>query len=205
MSRKKGLSKDEKLIGMQELMMESKDIWTLKELEKECPRKKGITSMSVKEVLQELCDNDLVSFEKIGSGNFYWCFPSEACNRRKVLEQKLLGKISELESEIDKLTNEITELEPGREDSEERNQLDNEISEISRKLEDVRTEAGKYEKLNPQGLKAMKEDTKVALEAANRWTDNIFQLRSYITKQFNVDRKDFDEHFNIPEEFDYVE
>ncbi len=33
---------------------------------------------SVKEVLQSLVDDNLVDFDKIGSGNFYWALPSNA-------------------------------------------------------------------------------------------------------------------------------
>ena len=199
------MSREEKLLAMQELMMESKDIWTLKDLEKECPKKKGINAMSVKEILQELCDNDLVSFEKIGSGNFYWCFPSEAYNRRKVLEGKLNSQISDFEKEIKDLEKEISELEPGREDSEERTQLDAEIEEFGKQLSKIKAEAAKYEKLNPEGIKKTQEQTKVALEAANRWTDNIFTIKSYITKTLNIPGSQFCEQFGIPEEFDYLE
>ena len=205
MSRKRGMSREEKLLAMQELMMDSKDIWTLKDLEKECPKKKGINAMSVKEILQELCDNDLVSFEKIGSGNFYWCFPSEAYNRRKVLENKLNQQISDLQKEIDNLESEIAELEPGREDSDERTQLDSEISDFSKQISLIKSESSKYEKLNPEGIKKTQEQTKVALEAANRWTDNIFTIRSYCTKTLNIASSQFDQQFEIPEDFDYVE
>nr|AEW27327.1 Mnd1 [Pentatrichomonas hominis] len=205
MSRKRGMSRDEKLIAMQELMMESNEIWTLGMLEKECPKKKGITAMSVKEILQELCDNDLVSFEKIGSGNFYWCFPSEAYNRRKVTEEKYTKQIAEMEKEIAQLEAEIAELEPGREDCEERTKLDSEIEEFGQKLAEIQKEAAKYEKLNPEGLKRTQEQTRIAFEAANRWTDNIFTVRSWVNKTFNFDRSVFDQQFNIPEDFDYLE
>ena len=35
-------------------------------------------SQSVKEILQSLVDDDLVCYDKIGSANFYWSFPSQA-------------------------------------------------------------------------------------------------------------------------------
>ena len=46
---------------MLELFHEKKDVFQLKELEKICPKEKGITSMSVKDVLQSLVDDNLVS------------------------------------------------------------------------------------------------------------------------------------------------
>jgi len=42
------------------------------------PKKKGIVTQSVKEVLQSLVDDNLVSFEKIGTSNYFWSFPSTA-------------------------------------------------------------------------------------------------------------------------------
>ena len=205
MSRKKGMSRNDKLIAMQELMMESQDIWTLKDLEKDCPKKKGITSMSVKEILQELCDNDLVSFDKIGSGNFYWCFPSEALNRRKVQEEKLKKETSILNNEIIQLEKEISELEPGREECEERTQLNYEISELNKKMDLILSESSKYEFLNPEGIKKMQKQTQIAHDSANRWTDNIFTIRSWVSKNFNVSSSQFNEQFEISENFDYLE
>lgn len=205
MSRKKGMSREEKLTAMQALMMESNTIWTLKELEKDCPKKKGIISQSVKEILQELCDNDLVSFDKIGSGNFYWCFPSEAYNRRKVTETKLLQEISSYESEIAQLESEIAELAPARVDSEERDQLNSEIAELEKQLSAIAADSSKYEKMNPDAIRKIQRQSATAIDAANRWTDNIFTVRSYCAKQFAIPNNQFNEKFEIDEDFDYIE
>ncbi len=51
----------------------------------------------------------------------------------------------------------------------------------------------------------MKKEIKVAEEAANRWTDNVFAIRSWITKKFpSVNLADLDKQFGIPEDLDYV-
>lgn len=50
----------------------------MKELEKIAPKEKGITSMSVKEVVQSLVDDALVDTEKIGTSIYFWSFPSKA-------------------------------------------------------------------------------------------------------------------------------
>lgn len=202
MPPRKGMSHDDKMITMQRLMMESKDVWTLKELEKECP-KKGITAMSVKDILQELVDNDLVSFDKIGSGNFYWCFPSEAYNRRQVAREKLAASISSMEEEIAQLEAQITELEPGREDSEERTQLDSEISEIQKQLDEVSLISQNYEALNPEAIRTAQRQADIAFNAANRWTDNIFTIKSWCIKKFNIQSAMFDKNFGLDETFDY--
>ena len=198
------MSREEKLQAIQDLMMESKDVYTLKELEKDVPKKKGINSMQVKDVLQELCDCDMISFDKIGSGNFYWCFPSEALNRRKVQEAKITAEIQAQEEELANLEKEIRELEPGREPSPERDQLDQEIGEFQRQIDEIHKEAAKYKQWDPETLKKLQHHSEIALIAANRWTDNICSLRSYCEKQFGKPKKEVNQIFDIPEDFDYL-
>ncbi|XP_076995691.1 meiotic nuclear division protein 1 homolog isoform X1 [Tamandua tetradactyla] len=83
MSKKKGLSAEEKRTRMMEIFFETKDVFQLKDMEKIAPKEKGITSMSVKEVLQSLVDDGMVDCERIGTSNYYWAFPSKALHARK--------------------------------------------------------------------------------------------------------------------------
>ena len=55
-----------------------KDFFQLKELEKQCQKEKGITSMSVKDILTSLVDDGMVDTEKIGTSVYFWAFPSKA-------------------------------------------------------------------------------------------------------------------------------
>jgi DNA-binding transcriptional regulator GbsR (MarR family) len=203
MPPKKGLSHDDKMAGMQALMMESNDIWTLKDLEKECPKRKGIISQSVKDILQELCDSDLVSWDKIGSGKFFWCFPADAYNRRAVARAAMESVIAETEAEIAQLEREIAKLRSGREDSAQRQQLDSEIDELETALAGIRREAAVYEKMNPEAVKKAQRQAEIALAAANRWTDNIFAVKAWCVKQFNMSSAQFDSQFELKEGFDY--
>ena len=43
-----------------------------------CQKEKGITSMSVKDVLQSLVDDGMVDTDKIGTSVYFWAFPSKA-------------------------------------------------------------------------------------------------------------------------------
>jgi hypothetical protein len=54
MSRKKGLSIDEKRIKIKEIFLETKDVFTVKDLEKIAPKSKGVIAQSVKDVVQSL-------------------------------------------------------------------------------------------------------------------------------------------------------
>ncbi|KAH9221616.1 meiotic nuclear division protein 1, partial [Leptodontidium sp. 2 PMI_412] len=53
---------------------ESMNVFTLKELEKTLASVASIHAMQVKEYLQSMQDENLIRVEKIGSGNWYWCF-----------------------------------------------------------------------------------------------------------------------------------
>ncbi|GJT97642.1 meiotic nuclear division protein 1 [Tanacetum coccineum] len=64
-SKKRGLSLEEKREKMLQIFYDSQDFYLLKELEKLGPRK-SIISQSVKDVVQSLVDDDLVSKDKIG-------------------------------------------------------------------------------------------------------------------------------------------
>ena len=43
-----------------------------------CQKEKGITSMSVKEILTSLVDDGMVDTDKIGTSVYFWAFPSKA-------------------------------------------------------------------------------------------------------------------------------
>lgn len=75
MSKRKGVSFEEKRIRLLQLFYERKEFFTLKELEKIAAKEKGIVSQAVKDVLQTLVDDGLVRSEKIGTSVYFWNFP----------------------------------------------------------------------------------------------------------------------------------
>lgn len=75
MSKRKGVSFEEKRIRLLQLFYERKEFFTLKELEKIAAKEKGIVAQAVKDVLQTLVDDGLVRSEKIGTSVYFWIFP----------------------------------------------------------------------------------------------------------------------------------
>lgn len=45
----------------------------------------------------------------------------------------------------------------------------------------------------------------VAKEAGNRWTDNIYSVKSWCKKKFFIEDSVIDKQFGIPEDLDYLE
>lgn len=169
------------------------------------PKATGIVSQSVKEVLQSLVDDRLVNAEKIGTSNYFWSFPSTAMQFRENVRKSLREEIEKLRESREKMEKQLEEASASRIDSPERDEL----LQKYRELEKIRCESEKKLEIHrandPKLLEQLKKSTKEAKIAANRWTDNIFTLQSYCSNTFSISRAQFDEQFNIPEDFDYIE
>jgi len=205
MSKKKGLSVDEKRKRMMEVFYEKKDVFQLKELEKICPKEKGITPMSVKEILQSLVDDDMVCAEKIGTSNYFWCFPSQAVLSRK-------RKLEEINTEVEGLKKRkanngaaIEEAKKLRVEGAERSELLEEIGVKEKMLAAVSNEVLKYKECDPEVLEQKKKEILTSKESINRWTDNIFSVQSWCKNKFSIETKTMCKNFGIPEELDYIE
>ncbi|XP_076430432.1 meiotic nuclear division protein 1 homolog isoform X2 [Peromyscus maniculatus bairdii] len=150
MSKKKGLSVEEKRTRMMELFFETKDVFQLKDLEKLAPKEKGITAMSVKEVLQSLVDDGMVDCERIGTSNYYWAFPSKALHARKRKLEALNSQLSEGSQKHANLQKSIEKARIGRQETEERAMLVKELSSFRNQRDQLKAEVEKYRECDPQ-------------------------------------------------------
>ena len=196
---------EEKQNALLDLITESNHVWCLKDLEKDGSKKKGINAMTIKDVVKELVDNDRVITDKIGQSTYFWCFKSEALNQRRVRAEKLRTEQSELQETLRQLEEEIASLEPGREDSEERQSVEREVAELQKGLDEVEEGIRKYDKMNPEKIAEKRRIATVARDAANRWTDGIFVLQKFCSRNIGLSSGDFFKAFEMDEEMDYVE
>jgi hypothetical protein len=93
----------EKLVILRNIIVQGKCAWNLKELERD-GSKAGIVTQAIKDVLQSLCDDNLVDQDKIGSGSFFWSFSSKQ-------QVRLEGKIKALDTEKEDLLAKQAELQ----------------------------------------------------------------------------------------------
>lgn len=205
MSKKRGLSLDEKRQKMLEIFHERKSFFQLKEIEKIAPKEKGITPMSVKEVLQSLVDDNLVDQERIGTSNYFWSYPSKVINTKKRKLDALQQQIDNYKKKICENDRKLSEVKDGKEPSEKRDDLLATHVTLKDKDAELTKVYENYRECDPDVINQMKEQGRTALEAANRWTDNVFSVKSWCTKKFGMDGKMIDKQFGIPEDFDYVE
>ncbi|XP_044536769.1 meiotic nuclear division protein 1 homolog [Gracilinanus agilis] len=205
MSKKKGLSAEEKRTRMMEIFFETKDVFQLKDMEKIAPKEKGITAMSVKEVLQSLVDDGMVDSERIGTSNYFWAFPSKALHAKKRKLETLSAQFSEGNQKKENLQQSINRAKIGRQDTEERTVLSKELTSLRQQKEKLKAELEKYRECDPEVVEEIRQANKVAKEAANRWTDNIFAIKSWAKRKFGFEESKIDKNFGIPEDFDYID
>ncbi|KAJ1984482.1 Meiotic nuclear division protein 1 [Dimargaris verticillata] len=198
----RGLSYDEKRRRLEDLFYETKDFFQLKELEKIAPKTKGIVAQSVKEVLQSLVDDEIVKGEKIGTSNYFWSFPSAALKSRQRKIDDLETSLNQLIQKNEELQASIAAATDGREDTDERAELLQQLSEIESKHTANKQELDKFRECDPVLLKAKERAANEAKDAANRWTDNIFIIQSYCVNKFGVETADFNKQFGITDDFD---
>ena len=190
---------------MMQLFYEKKDFFSLKELEKLCQKEKGITSMSVKDVLQSLVDDAMVDTEKIGTSVYFWAFPSKASQNRKRKIEDLEQKCRDLKRKKDDTSQQVREARGGREETPVRETLLHELMTLRQRRAELDDALRQYGDCDPDVMRHKQTEAATAKEAANRWTDNIFAVKSWARRKFSIDESTLNKQFDISPELDYVE
>ncbi|XP_039654493.1 meiotic nuclear division protein 1 homolog isoform X2 [Perca fluviatilis] len=190
---------------MMEIFFETKDVFQLKDIEKIAPKTKGITPMSVKDVLQSLVDDNMVDCERVGTSNYYWAFPSKALHARKKKLEELQSQISEAKQRKVSAEKAVEKAKVGREDTKERSSLLKELQALKEERTQLQAELDKYRECDPEVVEEMRKSNVVAKEAVSRWTDNVFAIKSWTKKKFSFDDSHINKAFGIPEDFDYMD
>ena len=95
------------------------------------------------------------------------------------------------------LEREISKAEKGREESDERLMLLEKLEGEKEKRDKMLVRLKDFAENDPAVLEQMVKETGEAVEAVNRWTDNIFSIQGWIKKKFpSVDQVDV---FNFTE------
>ncbi|KAI9339489.1 meiotic nuclear division protein 1 [Pilaira anomala] len=202
MSRK-GVSADEKRKRIENIFHETGEFYQLKDIEKLGP-KRGVVSQSVKEILMSLVDDGLVTMDKIGTSNYFWSYPSAAVQTKKNKLHDLEDKLAKETERKLKLEKNIEEAKQGRESSEERDLILQELKEQQKLSKELNRELEKYKENDPVLFETKEKAAKIAKEAANRWTENIWEMQSYCVNTCGIERNMFDQQFGITDDFDTI-
>uniref|UniRef100_A0A3Q1MJT7 Meiotic nuclear divisions 1 n=1 Tax=Bos taurus TaxID=9913 RepID=A0A3Q1MJT7_BOVIN len=113
--------------------------------------------------------------------------------------------LSEGNQKYANLQKSIEKAKVGRHETEERTMLAKELSSLRDQREQLKAEVEKYRECDPQVVEEIRQANQVAKEAANRWTDNIFAIKSWAKRKFGFEENKIDKNFGIPEDFDYID
>jgi len=204
---KKGISAEEKRERLLAWFREHKTFVSLKEIEKGGSKATGISSMVMKDVLTQLTDDNLVDFDKIGSGNYYWSFPSKVLQRRKRDLADLESELEGGEAKKNRLMDSVQKARVGRDESDARKELLKNLNKNREMEAKLSQDLKRFEDCDPEVLRAKEQKAKDAKEQANRWTDNVFVAKSWVANKFGgqYNEKAFNQQMAIPNDLDYLE
>ncbi|EEY60990.1 meiotic nuclear division protein, putative [Phytophthora infestans T30-4] len=201
---RKGVSLQEKRERILRIYHESKEVFNLKEVEK-LGSKAGVVLQTVKDVNQALVDDALVDCDKIGSGNYFWSFPSKLSQSRKRKLSELEQRRQTVQEKLAKVKRNIEEQKLLRSESDERLQKLRRLEEQKTKVTALRTKVQHLAENDPAILQELEGKVRVAKEGSDRWTDNVYTLKSWVVKKRGVEGKEVDKWLGIKDDFDYVE
>eukprot|EP00035_Acanthoeca_spectabilis_P030020 m.7377 g.7377 ORF g.7377 m.7377 type:complete len:207 (+) comp3956_c0_seq1:37-657(+) len=185
----------------------TKQVWTKKDVDKLASKETGIASMIIGDILKELTDDGLVDTDKIGSANYYWAFPSKGLQIKKNELAKLESDLAEATSQKRKYSAAIEELEKERDPTPAREtgiqnlkRLRTEASHLSKELQSLAD-------IDPVVIAKKEAQIKVAKEAANRWTDNVFAARQWCLDKMggSTTEEQFNQQMGIPQDLDFID
>ncbi|SCM08014.1 meiotic nuclear division protein 1, putative [Plasmodium chabaudi chabaudi] len=178
--KKKGKSNEDKKLILYDIMLESESFFILKELEALAP-KKGIRSIFVKDLVQQLIDDNKIKSEKVGAQNVFWILKTEESSILQNKYQELKDKQEEYE-EMAKVEKEIyAKLENSLSlKNDELKDLLTEVKNVLDSIEIKKTELDKLKKTDIRQIEKMKIQSNFATESIERWNNNIFLLKQWI-------------------------
>ena len=190
------------------LFHESREPWLLKDMEK-AAAKKGVVFQAVKDVVQSLVDDSLVHVDKIGTSNWFWSFPGAADSALRARLEGLDAEKAKVDAECEAMDARLAAAEAERPQTEELQMAEVLLSSAREANAALLKEQESFATGDAAIKEAMREGTPVAREAANRWTDNVFMLKSWVEKKTSS-REDTHAFFKSQaginlDTFDYLE
>ncbi|TYZ63038.1 hypothetical protein PybrP1_004032 [[Pythium] brassicae (nom. inval.)] len=204
MSKRKGVSLEEKRARILHIYHDSKDVFNLKEVEK-IGAKAGVVLQTIKDVNQALVDDGLVDCDKIGSGNYFWSFPSKLSQARKRKLGELEQRKAAAQDKLAKVRQSIDEQKSKRTESDDRAAKLQRLAELQASVKDLKAKVQHLADNDPEILAQLERSVQVAKIGADRWTDNVFTMRSWVAQKRGCASSEVDKWLGIKDDFDYIE
>ncbi|GAX25805.1 hypothetical protein FisN_9Lh006 [Fistulifera solaris] len=202
----KRMSLEEKRKTILSIYHNTKQVYTEKEMSV-LAAKAGVNANAFTDVHNGLVEDDLVDKDKIGGSNFFWSFPAKKDRMMQLQHQDRLKNIEKLKIDLTEAQAQLADAKRGREEDDDGTRARKlaRLQEISSLMKPLETELVFLKENDPQALADLQHELKLCREAANRWTDNIFNAQSYLVKKRGFGKKAANKLLGITDSFDYPE
>lgn len=199
----KRVSTDEKLDKILAMFKQTPEIYSLKDLEKKISKECGISTMIIPDLLKKLQDEDLISVEKCGTSNVYWCFPYSKHHSYSCDTEKAILSIEGYKEEIEKKKKQIGDINKLIDDPE-REGLIKVYNELKKRILEIEEEKKHQEVCSIEEYNKFIKEIEEMKKQINKTTDDIFTIQGYAVGKFGIGRKDFNKNFGVNDEMDYI-
>lgn len=224
----KRMSAEEKRKVILGIYHKDQQVYTEKEI-LSLAAKAGVSANSIPDIHQGMIDDALVEKAKIGGSNYFWSFKAKKDRMAQIQHEKTLKLIEELKPTVAEAEARLADAKRGREedDEEEANGGEEEkdgdekvdgtttgggrakklarLTELGKQKATLEKELEKLKENDPAALADLEKELKLVTQAAHRWTDNIFECKSYLVKKRGMQKKEACKFLQISADFDYPE
>ena len=165
-----------------------------------------------------MIDDALVEKAKIGGSNYFWSFKAKKDRMAQIQHEQTLKIIEELKPRVAEAKARLSDAKRGREDdngedeaaAEEKSERTTgtrakklaRLTELGKQKASLEKELDKLKENDPAALADLEKELKLVTQAAHRWTDNIFECKSYLVKKRGLEKKNACKYLQISAEFD---
>jgi nitrogen fixation-related uncharacterized protein len=203
MGPKKGKSLEEKRQCLLKIYYDSGQPFNLKEIEKE-GSKVGVVQQMIKEVNQSLVDDSMVMNDKIGSGVFFWSFKSKQYQDLVIQTQKIDNMIERAEENV-KILGEMKEAAEVNRCDIDRDVKIARLKQLQQEEIELNTIIEESKRNDPEEINRINKLGDANRDSANRWVDNTYAVKSFLTKKRGLPSKEADKYLGINDDFDYYD
>ena len=205
--KRKALSADDKKQVMVTLMHTTRSVFTKDELMKLGDRA-GVVEKTVMDAIETLIAERAVEKDKIGSGVFYWAFTTKALASATADAEAASAQAARDEKAADELEAQVqaaTAAQGGTNAASARAAKALKAVEMERRREALKAELLAQADRDPEVIAQFEQRVKDAKSGADRWTENVWAVRSHLVKKLGLEPKRADAMLGISDSFGYIE
>jgi len=203
MGPKKGKSLEEKRETLLKIYHDTKQPFNLKEIEK-AGSAAGVVQQVIKEVNQSLADDSLIQSDKIGAGVFFWSFPSKELQNRLVKKEGLESALQRSEASVTAMGEAKRCAEEGRSGAGRPGKMTR-LQALAEEANRCTTVLEVNLQNDPDEVRRIQKAGDKLRDSANRWVDNTYAVKSFLTKKKGMASREVDKYLGIDDNFDYYD